>query len=54
MEVVVLVVGLEGVQEVSYLDVLLLVHNTGMEGFVALSWRGGTIHGFAFMVLVLL
>jgi hypothetical protein len=25
-----------------------------MGGVVALSWRGGTVHGFPFMVLVLL
>jgi hypothetical protein len=31
-----------------------LVLNTGMGGFVALSWRGGTVHGFPFVVLVLL
>jgi hypothetical protein len=30
------------------------VLNTGMGGVVALSWRGGTVHGFPFMVLVLL
>jgi hypothetical protein len=28
--------------------------NTGMGGVVALSWRGGMVHGFPFMVLVLL
>jgi hypothetical protein len=31
-----------------------LVLNTGMGGVVALSWRGGTVHGFPFVVLVLL
>jgi hypothetical protein len=31
-----------------------LVFNTGMGGVVALSWRGGTVHGFPFVVLVLL
>jgi hypothetical protein len=28
--------------------------NTGMGGVVALRWRGGTIHGSPFVVLVLL
>jgi hypothetical protein len=28
--------------------------NTGMGGVVALIWIGGTVHGFRFMVLVLL
>jgi hypothetical protein len=54
LEVVVLVVGLESLQEVSLLGVLPLVLNTGMGGVVALSWRGGTVHGFVFVVLVLL
>jgi hypothetical protein len=54
LEVVVLVVGLESLQEVSLLGVLPLVLNTGMGGVVALSWRGGTVHDFLFMVLVLL
>jgi hypothetical protein len=31
-----------------------LVLNTGMGGVVALRWRGGTVHGLPFMVLVLL
>jgi hypothetical protein len=31
-----------------------LVLNTGMGGVVVLSWRGGTVHGFPFVVLVLL
>jgi hypothetical protein len=52
--VVVLVVGLESLQEVSLLGVFLLVLNTGIGGVVALSWRGGTFHGFSFVVLVLL
>jgi hypothetical protein len=52
--VVVLVVGLESLQVVSLLGVLFLVLNTGMRGAVALSWRGGTVHGFPFVVLVLL
>jgi hypothetical protein len=46
LEVVVLVVGLESLQEVSLLGVLTLVLNTGMGGVVALKWRGGTVHGF--------
>jgi hypothetical protein len=52
LEVVVLVVGLESLQEVSLLGVLLLVLNTGMGGAVALRWRGGTVHGTPFVVLV--
>jgi hypothetical protein len=48
------VVGLESLQVVSLLGVLLLMLNTEMGGVVALRWRGGTIHGFPFMVLVLL
>jgi hypothetical protein len=39
---------------VSLLGVLPLVLNTGMGGVKALSWRGGTVHGFRFMVLVLI
>jgi hypothetical protein len=31
-----------------------LVLSTGMGGVIALSWRGGTVHGFPFVVLVLL
>jgi hypothetical protein len=54
LEVVVLVVGLESLQEVSLLGILPLVLNTGMGGFVALRWRGGTVHDFPFVVLVLL
>jgi hypothetical protein len=54
LDVVVLVVGLESFQEVSLLGVLPLVLNTGMGGVVALSWRGGTVHGLSFVVLVLL
>jgi hypothetical protein len=53
-EDVVLVVGLEGLQVVSLLGVLPLVLNTGMGGVVALRWRGGTVHGLPFVVLVLL
>jgi hypothetical protein len=54
LEVVVLVVGLESLQEVSLLGVLPLVLNTGMGGAVVLSWRGGTVHGTPFVVLVIL
>jgi hypothetical protein len=54
LEVVVLVVGLDNMQEVSLLGVLPLVLNTGMGGVVALSWRGGTVHDFPFVVLVIL
>jgi hypothetical protein len=54
LEVVVLVVGLESLQEVSLLGVLPLVLNTGMGGVVDLTWRGGTVHGTSFVVLVLL
>jgi hypothetical protein len=54
LEVVVLVVGLESLHEVSLLGVLPLVLNTGMGEVVALRWRGGTVHGFPFVVLVLL
>jgi hypothetical protein len=53
-EVVVLVFGLESLQVVSLLGILPLVLNTGMRGVVALSWRGGTVHGLPFVVLVLL
>jgi hypothetical protein len=54
LEVVVLVGGLESLQEVSLLGVFPLVLNMGMGGSIALRWRGGTIHGLSFMVLVLL
>jgi hypothetical protein len=53
LEVEVLVVGLESLQVVSLLGVLHLVLNTGMGGVVALRWRGGTVHSFPFVVLVL-
>jgi hypothetical protein len=53
-EVVVLVVGLESLSMVSLLVALPLVLNTGMGGVVAWSWKGGTVHGFLFVVLVLL
>jgi hypothetical protein len=52
--VVVLVVGLESLLVVSLLGVLILVLNTGMGGVIALRWRGGTIHGSPFVVLVLI
>jgi hypothetical protein len=52
--VAVLMVGLESQQVVSLLGVLLLVLNTGMGGVIALRWRGGTIYGSPFVVLVLL
>jgi hypothetical protein len=53
-EVVVLVVGLESLQEVRLLGILLLVLNTGMGGSVVLRRRGGTVHEFSFIVLILL
>jgi hypothetical protein len=53
-EVMVLVVGLESLQVVSLLGVLPLVLNMGMGGVVAFRWRGGTVHGLPFVVLVLL
>jgi hypothetical protein len=54
LEIVVLVVGLESLQEVSLLGVLPLMLNTGMGGVVTLRWGGGTVHGTPFVVLVLL
>jgi hypothetical protein len=54
LEVVVSVVGLESQQVVSSLGVLCLVFSTGMGGAVALIWRGGTVHGLPFVILVLL
>jgi hypothetical protein len=53
LEVMVLVVGLESLEVVSLLGVLPLVLNMGMGGVVALRWRGGTVHGLPFVVLVL-
>jgi hypothetical protein len=50
--VVVLVVGLERVQMVSLLGVLPLKFTTRMGGVIALRRRGGTVHGFSFVVLV--
>jgi hypothetical protein len=52
-EVVVLVVGLESLQVVSFLGIPPLVLNTGRGGVVALRWRGGTTHDLPFVVLVL-
>jgi hypothetical protein len=54
LEVVVLVVGLESLQVVRLLGILLLEFTTGMGGVVALRRRGGTFHGLSFVVLVLL
>jgi hypothetical protein len=53
-EVVVLVVGLESLQVVRLLGVFPLEFYTGMGGVIALRRRGGTVHGFSFVVLVLL
>jgi hypothetical protein len=53
-EVVVLVAGLESLQVVSFLGVHPLVLNTGMGGVVAWSWKGGMVHSFLFVVLVVL
>jgi hypothetical protein len=54
LEVVVLVVGLKSLQVVRLLGTLSLEFITGMGGVVALRRRGGTVHGFSFVVLVLL
>jgi hypothetical protein len=54
LEVVVLVVGLESLQEVSLLCILPLELTTGMGGVLALRRRGGTVHGLSFVVSVLL
>jgi hypothetical protein len=54
LEFVVLVVGLEGLQEVSLLGILPLELTMGMGGVLALRRRGGTVHGLSFVVLVLL
>jgi hypothetical protein len=53
-EVVVLVVDPKSLQEVSLLGILPLELTTGMGGSVALRWRGGTVHGLSFVVLILL
>jgi hypothetical protein len=49
--VVVLVVGLESLQEVRLLGILPLELTMGMGGVVAFRRRGGTVHGPSFMVL---
>jgi hypothetical protein len=54
LEVVVLVVGLKSLQVVRLLGILPLEFTTGMGGVVDLRRRGGTVHGFSVMVLVLL
>jgi hypothetical protein len=54
LEVVVLVVGLKSLPMVSFLGALPLVLNTGIGGVIVWSWKGGTDHGFLFVVLVLL
>jgi hypothetical protein len=54
LEVVVLVVGLESLQVVRLLGVLPLEFAMGRGGVVALRRRGRTVHGFSFVVLVLL
>jgi hypothetical protein len=54
LEVVVLVVGLESLQEVRWLGILPLEFTTRMGGVVALRRIGGIVHGFSFVVLVLL
>jgi hypothetical protein len=54
LEVVVLVVELESLQVVRLLGIVPLEFTTGMGGVVALRRRGGTVHGFSFVVLVLL
>jgi hypothetical protein len=54
LEVVVLVVGLESLQEARLLGILPLEFTMGMGGVVALRRRGGTVHGLFFVVLVLL
>jgi hypothetical protein len=54
LEVVVLVVGLESLQVVRLLGVLPIEFTTGMGGVIALRRRGGTVHEFSFVVLVLL
>jgi hypothetical protein len=50
--VMVLVVGMGRLQLVSLLGVLPLVLNTKMGGVITLRWRGGTVHGLPFVVLV--
>jgi hypothetical protein len=53
LEVVVLVVGLWSLQVVHLLGILPLMLNMWMGGVVALRRRGGTVHSFPFVVLVL-
>jgi hypothetical protein len=50
----VLVVGLESLQELRWLGILPLEFTTGMGGVVSLRRRGGTFHGLSFVVLALL
>jgi hypothetical protein len=52
--VVVLVVGMESLQVISWLDVLRHVLNTRVGRVVALRWREGTVHGLPFVVFILL
>jgi hypothetical protein len=54
LEIVVLVVGMESLQEVRLLGIPPLEFTTGMGGVVALRRRGWTVHELSFMVLVLL
>jgi hypothetical protein len=54
LEVVVLVFGMESLQEVRLLGILPLELTTGMGEVIALRRRGGTVHGPSFVVLVLL
>jgi hypothetical protein len=54
LEIVVLVVGLESLQEVTLLGILPHELTTCMGGVLALRKRGGIVHGLSFMVLVLL
>jgi hypothetical protein len=52
--VVILVVGMGGLQVVSLLGILPLVLNMRMGGVIALRWRGGMVHGLPSVLLVLL
>jgi hypothetical protein len=52
--VVVLVIGMEILQVVSFQYVLHLVLNARVGGVIALRWRGGTVDGLPFMVFILL
>jgi hypothetical protein len=51
---VVLVAGMESLQEVRWLGILPLEFTMGMGGLVALRRRGGTVHRLSFGVLVFL